>query len=60
LIIFILIIEFPHECIFYRGPHSVECLLSIWIAAGCTVDGSKAPNKLNRAELAAFSELTLV
>ncbi|XP_078487526.1 uncharacterized protein LOC144745375 [Ciona intestinalis] len=41
---------FPENCDTYYGPHSVECLTTIWESKGCLSEGSKAPNKLDTAE----------
>ncbi|XP_078486601.1 uncharacterized protein LOC144745010 isoform X3 [Ciona intestinalis] len=41
---------FPENCDAYYGPHSVECLTTIWESKGCLSEGTKAPVKLNLAE----------
>ncbi|XP_078486413.1 uncharacterized protein LOC144744923 [Ciona intestinalis] len=43
-------IVFPEFCDTYYGPHSVECLTTIWQAKGCLSEGTKAPDKLDTAE----------
>ncbi|XP_078487506.1 uncharacterized protein LOC113474342 isoform X2 [Ciona intestinalis] len=40
----------PTNCDAYYGPHSVECLTTIWESKGCLSEGTKAPVKLNAAE----------
>uniref|UniRef100_UPI000EF458B6 uncharacterized protein LOC113475491 n=1 Tax=Ciona intestinalis TaxID=7719 RepID=UPI000EF458B6 len=42
-------LAFPKNCDYY-GPHSVECLTTIWESKGCLSEGTKAPVKLNAAE----------
>uniref|UniRef100_UPI000EF4FFBF uncharacterized protein LOC113475320 n=1 Tax=Ciona intestinalis TaxID=7719 RepID=UPI000EF4FFBF len=43
-------IVFPENCAAYYGPHTVECLTTIWESKGCLSEGTKAPVKLNTAE----------
>nr|XP_026690763.1 uncharacterized protein LOC113474342 [Ciona intestinalis] len=50
-------IEFPDNCASYNGPHSVECLTTIWESKGCLAEGTKAPFKLNAAEKEALDLL---
>ncbi|XP_078486426.1 uncharacterized protein LOC144744930 [Ciona intestinalis] len=52
-------IVFPENCDTYYGPHSVECLTTIWKSKGCLVEGSKAPVKLNTAEKEALDLLNV-
>ncbi|XP_078486402.1 uncharacterized protein LOC144744907 [Ciona intestinalis] len=44
-------IVFPDNCDTYYGPHSVECLTTIWEWKGCLGEGTKAPVKLDHIEL---------
>ena len=34
---------FPEACQFFRGPHSIACLSTIWTEVGCTEDGWSHP-----------------
>ncbi|XP_078487489.1 uncharacterized protein LOC100175212 isoform X3 [Ciona intestinalis] len=52
-------IVFPENCDTYYGPHSVECLTTIWESKGCLSEGSKAPVKLNTAEKEALDLLNV-
>nr|XP_026695288.1 uncharacterized protein LOC108950586 isoform X2 [Ciona intestinalis] len=46
---------FPENCETYYGPHSLYCLTTIWESKGCLSEGSKAPDKLNKADIKAFN-----
>ncbi|XP_078487539.1 uncharacterized protein LOC108950608 [Ciona intestinalis] len=52
-------IAIPNTCDSHNGPHSVECLTSIWESKGCLSEGTKAPVKLNTAEKEALALLNL-
>nr|XP_039272236.1 uncharacterized protein LOC120346535 [Styela clava] len=56
---FCLGIVYPTDCINYYGPHSVECLETIWLSAKCLEEGSKYPEKRDGAELVRLDELNL-
>nr|XP_039272237.1 uncharacterized protein LOC120346536 [Styela clava] len=56
---FCLGIVYPTDCINYYGPHSVECLETIWLSAKCLEEGSKYPEKRDEAELVRLDELNL-
>nr|XP_026691290.1 uncharacterized protein LOC113474438 [Ciona intestinalis] len=43
-------IRFPENCDSYYGPHTVECLTTMWESKGCLGEGTKAPVKLDTAE----------
>jgi len=51
---------FPQGCEFYRGPHSLDCLKSIWLEVGCTLEGESSPGKLSRQLLNYLTTSTLV
>lgn len=42
---------FPVGCKEYYGPHSMQCLVSLWINATCLPDGYKYPEKLTVGRL---------
>lgn len=53
-----IILEYPRHCMSYFGPHSSDCLDTIWKEDGCLVESSHSPNKLpsdNFTELASKS-----
>ncbi|XP_078487546.1 uncharacterized protein LOC144745386 [Ciona intestinalis] len=52
-------IAFLENCDTYLGPHSVECLTTIWESKGCLVEGTKAPDKLDSAEKEALDLINL-
>ncbi|XP_078486406.1 uncharacterized protein LOC144744913 [Ciona intestinalis] len=52
-------IAFPNGCGSHAGPHSVECLTTIWESNGCLSEGTNAPIKLNTAEKEVLDLLTL-
>ncbi|XP_078487553.1 uncharacterized protein LOC144745392 [Ciona intestinalis] len=53
-------IAFPNTCDSHDGPHSVECLTTIWESKGCLSEGTKAPDKLNTAGKYTLDLLNLV
>ncbi|XP_078486414.1 uncharacterized protein LOC144744924 [Ciona intestinalis] len=50
---------FPENCDTYYGPHSVECLTTIWESKGCLSEGTKAPVKLDKNEKDALDLLNV-
>ena len=38
------------DCPSFQGPLDVDCLLSLWLEAGCTRKGERAPTKLSDAQ----------
>ncbi|XP_078486403.1 uncharacterized protein LOC144744908 [Ciona intestinalis] len=50
---------FPDNCDTYDGPHSVECLTTIWEWKGCLGEGTKAPVNLNAGDNDALDLLNL-
>uniref|UniRef100_F6PHY8 Uncharacterized protein n=1 Tax=Ciona intestinalis TaxID=7719 RepID=F6PHY8_CIOIN len=53
-------IVFPENCDAYYGPHSVECLTTIWESKGCLSEGTKAPVKLDLEEKEALGLLNII
>lgn len=41
-----IILVYPGDCKNYYGPHSMECLKSIWNSSRCLPEGSAFPEKL--------------
>lgn len=54
----IFLTDFPGTCPTYNGPHSVECLKSVWSSVGCLAEGEKYPDKLSSTEEGALTSLT--
>ena len=54
-------LEFPPYCKFYRGPHSIECISSIWEASDCAVEGYENPQNIseNSARYAALANANI-
>ncbi|XP_078487545.1 uncharacterized protein LOC144745385 [Ciona intestinalis] len=50
---------FPENCDSHSGPHSVECLTTVWESKGCLGEGTKAPVKLKPSEKQALDSLNL-
>ncbi|XP_078486408.1 uncharacterized protein LOC144744915 [Ciona intestinalis] len=53
------VLVFPDNCDTYYGPHSVQCLTTIWEWKGCLNEGTKAPVKLDHADKEAVDLLTV-
>ena len=53
------IVEFPAGCGAYTGPHSRDCLTSIFLDAGCIRSGTRSPYALTATEIAAFNAFTI-
>ena len=51
--------EFPFACETFIGPHSMECLTSIWKSSGCKAAGYKYPANLDDDVLSVLSNDTL-
>ena len=53
------ILEFPKGCEFYNGPHSKDCLVSVWEKIGCLQSGRGNPKNLARRLIADYTSLNL-
>ena len=51
--------EFLHDCKFYRGPHSVSCLNSIWKSVGCLDSGHGYPKNISSQAVASYGMFNL-
>ena len=49
----------PRGCGNYRGPHSIQCMESLWRQAGCLPEGIYPPAKYTQADLATYSLMNL-
>ncbi|XP_078486412.1 uncharacterized protein LOC144744922 [Ciona intestinalis] len=52
-------IAFPDNCTSYHGPHSIECLITIWEEVDCKVKGYRYPNNLTTADSNTLKSLNL-
>ncbi|XP_078486405.1 uncharacterized protein LOC144744910 [Ciona intestinalis] len=52
-------VVYPENCDSYHGPHSIECLLTIWEEVGCKVEGYRYPGNLTIADADALKSLNL-
>ena len=50
---------FPHGCVKFKGPHSVECLHSMWLDSGCLFNGTGSPFNFNGFQFETLSALAL-
>jgi len=50
---------FPTGCTSYRGPHSIECLDSIWKEAMCVEEGEDYPSRLTDVDLFRFMGINI-
>ena len=49
----------PEGCSSFIGPHSTQCLATVWLKAGCIEEGNRFPTKLTPAELLTYSQRDL-
>jgi len=49
----------PEDCIDTQGPHSKECLSSLWKLIGCVEEGQGYPEKMTDATFKVLSSLSL-
>ena len=45
---FIVALDFPLACFSYHGPHTPDCLTSIWEDVGCMNSGTAYPGRTDR------------
>lgn len=50
-VITFLILVYPQNCTRYYGPHSIDCLITMWRTATCLQEGYKFPDKLTSVRL---------
>jgi len=51
-----IVLDYPDRCMSFKGPHIISCYHTIWIEAGCIIDGFDYQNNF---DLANFRELNL-
>lgn len=47
--------EMPDECPTFYGPHSMDCLRTIWKNVGCLPEGDEFPDKLSLGQINAMT-----
>ena len=53
------ILVFPFGCLFYKGPHSLQCYETIWKETGCQATGLMYPANWTAAQDALFDTYNL-
>lgn len=53
------LIVYPDNCVKFHGPHSKECLKTIWSSVGCLLKGTQHPSKLSISEHSSINSLNL-
>jgi len=51
---------FPEYCQLYFGPHSIDCVTSIWLNGGCIEEGYKNPSNFTTADIVFYNQLSIV
>lgn len=55
---FLTFADLPDTCPTYNGPHSIDCLKTVWSLVGCLPEGKKFPDNLFASEIASLAALT--
>jgi len=55
----IALLGFPAGCVFFKGPHPLECLETVWRDSDCLEEGWKAPANLKTPEMDALDLLNI-
>jgi len=55
-----IILAFPKVCYSFKGPHSLDCLTTMWYASGCLDDGYNYPAVLRPSDLAELNSMNLM
>lgn len=50
-------VDLPTTCPLFNGPHTIDCLNTVWIEVGCIKEGQKYPSKLLSSEISSLSKL---
>ncbi|XP_078487552.1 uncharacterized protein LOC144745391 [Ciona intestinalis] len=53
------ILVYPENCHSYHGPHSIDCLITIWEEVDCKVKGYRYPGNLTTADADALKSMNL-
>ena len=54
-----MLLVLPPNCHSIYGPHTIECLLTLWSDVGCLEAGNKSPYNLSETELENLDALTI-
>ena len=49
----------PSHCGTYYGPHSLECLETLWLESGCLIEGHATPSNLTADRLASLGAMNI-
>lgn len=55
---FFILKDFPDTCPTFYGPHSVQCLNTVWLSVGCLPEGENYPQKLSSFQTKPMMSLT--
>ena len=55
----IFFVVFPSGCTNFEGPHSLQCLQSVWVNVGCFEEGIGYPKSLESLEINGYDRLNL-
>lgn len=50
---------YPSNCELYYGPHSIECLDTMWTSATCLLNGTAHPSKRNTTQLSSLDSTNI-
>ena len=50
---------YPENCYSYHGPHSIDCLITIWEEVDCKVKGYRYPSNLTTSDADALKFMNL-
>ena len=49
--------EMPLDCLSFHPPHSVGCLVALWLSTGCVQSGYDYPTNLSKSDAEFISTL---
>ena len=52
-------VAYPDNCVTYYGPHTTECLETMWYAVNCLQEGTKHISKLTNEEIQILDHMDL-
>ena len=51
--------DLPDGCIHVRGPHSLDCLTSVWLSVGCLQEGYSFPENMTESSTQRLADMML-
>ena len=48
--VIIFVSEMPFDCLSFQPPHSVGCLVALWLSTGCVQSGYDYPTNLSKSD----------